>query len=64
MMAAQEKKWDDAIRLTEQVIKLNSAAYPLAYFLNAAANYNLQKFAPAEESAKRFKSPGHTTQPS
>jgi Tfp pilus assembly protein PilF len=55
MIAAQEKKWDDAIRLTDQVIKLNSAAYPVAYFLNAAANYNLQKFAPAEESAKKFK---------
>jgi Tfp pilus assembly protein PilF len=55
MMASQEKKWDDAIRLTDQVIKLNSAAYPLAYFLNAAANYNSQKFAPAEESAKKFK---------
>lgn len=55
MIAAQEKKWDDTIRLTGQVIKLNSAAYPLAYFLNAAANYNLQKFAPAEESAKKFK---------
>jgi Tfp pilus assembly protein PilF len=55
MIAAQEKKWDEAIRLTEQVIKLNAAAYPLAYFLNAAANYNLQKFAPAEESARKFK---------
>lgn len=56
MIAAQEKKWDDALRFTDQVIKLNSAAYPVAYFLNAAANYNLQKFAPAEESAKKFKS--------
>ena len=55
IMAAQEKKWDDTIRLTDQVIRLNSAAYPVAYFLNAAANYNLQKFAPAEESAKKFK---------
>ena len=55
VMAAQEKKWDDTIRLTEQVIKLNSAAYPLAYFLNAAANYNSQKFEAAEESAKKFK---------
>ena len=64
MMAAQEKKWDDTIRLTEQVIKLNSAAYPLAYFLSAAANYNLQKFAPAEESAKKIQEPGHTAQPS
>jgi Tfp pilus assembly protein PilF len=55
LIAAQEKKWDDAVRFTDQVIKLNSAAYPTAYFLNAAANYNLQKFAPAEESAKKFK---------
>jgi len=55
MIAAQEKKWDDAARLTDQVIKLNSAAYPVAYFLNAAANYNLQKFEAAEESAKKFK---------
>ena len=55
MIAAQEKKWDETIRLTERVIKLNSAAYPLVYFLNAAANYNSQKFEPAEESAKKFK---------
>jgi Tfp pilus assembly protein PilF len=55
MIALQEKKWDDTIRLTEQLIKLNAAAYPLAYFLNAAANYNSQKFEPAEENAKKFK---------
>lgn len=55
MIAAQQKKWDDAVRFTDQVIKLNPAAYPVAYFLNAAANYNLQKFVPAEESAKKFK---------
>jgi Tfp pilus assembly protein PilF len=55
MIAAQEKKWDDAIRFSDEAIKLNSAAFPMAYFLNAAANYNLQKFAPAEESAKKFK---------
>jgi len=55
MIAMQEKKWDEAVRFSDQVLKLNSAAYPLAYFINAAANYNLQKFAPAEESAKRFK---------
>jgi Tfp pilus assembly protein PilF len=56
MIAAQKKKWDDAVRFTDQVIKLNPVAFPVAYFLNAAANYNLQKLAPAEESAKRFKS--------
>lgn len=56
MIAARKKKWDDAVRFTDQVIKLNPVAFPVAYFLNAAANYNLQKLAPAEESAKRFKS--------
>jgi Tfp pilus assembly protein PilF len=55
MIASQEKKWDDTIRFTEQVMKLNGAAYPLAYFLNAAANYNSQKYEPAEENAKKFK---------
>lgn len=55
VIASQEKKWDDTIHLTEQVIKLNASAYPLAYFLNAAANYNSQKFEAAEESAKKFK---------
>ncbi len=55
MIAAQEKKWDDVVRFTDKVIKLNSAAYLVVYFLNAAANYNLQKFAPAEESARKFK---------
>ena len=55
MIAMQEKKWDDAVRLTDQVMKLNAAAFPLAYFFNAAANYNLQKFDAAEESGKKFK---------
>jgi outer membrane protein assembly factor BamD (BamD/ComL family) len=30
-------------------------AFPLAYFFNAAANYNAQNFAAAEESARKFK---------
>jgi tetratricopeptide (TPR) repeat protein len=55
LIATQEKKYDDAVRLSDQVLKLNSAAFPLAYFINAAANYNLQKFDAAEESAKKFK---------
>jgi hypothetical protein len=55
VIAMQEKKWDEAIRFTDQVVKLNALAFPLAYFFNAAANYNLQKFDAAEESGKRFK---------
>ncbi|HEY2232839.1 MAG TPA: tetratricopeptide repeat protein, partial [Candidatus Angelobacter sp.] len=56
VIAVQQKKWDEVVRFSDQVIKLNPLAFPMAYFLNAAANYNLQKLAPAEESAKRFKS--------
>jgi Tfp pilus assembly protein PilF len=55
MIAMQEKKWDEAIRLTDQIVKLNAGAFPLTYFFNAAANYNLQKFDAAEESGKKFK---------
>ena len=32
MIAAQEKKWDDAVRFTDQVIKLNSAALSRGIF--------------------------------
>jgi Tfp pilus assembly protein PilF len=55
IIATEEKKYQDAARLSDQVLKLNAAAFPLAYFINAAANYNLQKFEVAEESAKKFK---------
>jgi Tfp pilus assembly protein PilF len=55
IIATEEKKYPDAARLSDQVLKLNAAAFPLAYFINAAANYNLQKFEVAEESAKKFK---------
>ncbi len=56
MIAMQEKKWPDAIRFSEQVIKMNAYAFPVAYFFNAAANYNAQNFTAAEESALKFKS--------
>jgi PAS domain S-box-containing protein len=55
MIAMQEKKWAEAIRLTDQVTKLNAFAFPLAYFFSAAANYNAQNFGAAEESARKFK---------
>ncbi|HEX9254842.1 MAG TPA: tetratricopeptide repeat protein, partial [Candidatus Angelobacter sp.] len=55
MIAMQEKKWDEAVHLSDQVLKLNAGAFPLAYFFSAAANYNLQKFEAAEDSARKFK---------
>jgi Tfp pilus assembly protein PilF len=54
-IAMKERKWDEAAQLTDQVIKMNSMAFPLAYFFNAAANYNQQKFDVSEESARKYK---------
>ena len=53
-MAVVEGNWAEAARLTEQLIQLNSLAYPMAYFFNAAANYNLGKLDAAEQSARKF----------
>lgn len=53
-MAIVENKWEDAAQLTDQLIALNPFAYPMAYFFNAAANYNLGKLDVAEQSARKF----------
>ena len=53
-IAVIENKWTDAARLTDQLIQLNSLAYPMAYFFNAAANLNLGKLDAAELSARKF----------
>ena len=53
-MAVMENKWTEAALLTDQLIQLNSLAYPMAYFFNAAANLNLGKLDAAEQSARKF----------
>jgi tetratricopeptide (TPR) repeat protein len=53
-IAVMENKWSDAAQLTDQLIQLNSLAYPMAYFFNAAANLNLGKLDAAELSARKF----------
>jgi tetratricopeptide (TPR) repeat protein len=53
-IAVIENKWTDAAQLTDQLIQLNSLAYPMAYFFNAAANLNLGKLDAAEMSARKF----------
>jgi Tfp pilus assembly protein PilF len=53
-MAVVENKWTEAAQLTDQLIQLNSIAYPMAYFFNAAANLNLGKLDAAEQSARKF----------
>ncbi len=53
-IAVMENKWSDAAQLTDKLIQLNSLAYPMAYFFNAAANLNLGKLDAAELSARKF----------
>ena len=53
-MAVVENNWEEAARLTDRLIQLNSFAYPMAFFFNAAANYNLGNLDAAELSARKF----------
>lgn len=55
LVAIQQKRWQDAMQFTDQVIHMNPAAFPVAYFYNAVAAYNAGKPEVAQESAKKFK---------
>lgn len=56
LIAMQEKRWQDAAQFSDQVVRMNSLAFPAAYFYNAVANYNLGKLDVAEASIRKFKS--------
>jgi Tfp pilus assembly protein PilF len=56
LIAVDQRKWEDAQHASDQVIRLNAPAFPLAYFYNSAANYNLGQLDAAEESARKFQS--------
>jgi tetratricopeptide (TPR) repeat protein len=51
-ISAAENKWQDVADTTDRVLKLNPYDFPRAYFLNAAANFNLKKYDAAERSAR------------
>ena len=55
VLAVHEKNWEDTVKYTTQVAKLNPAAFPLALMYNGAANFYLGHLDAAEESAKRFR---------
>jgi tetratricopeptide (TPR) repeat protein len=56
VIAVSQNRWADAEKVTSQLTHLNGMAFPLAYFYNAAANYNLGKLDAAEQSARKFES--------
>jgi tetratricopeptide (TPR) repeat protein len=51
LLSAGEQKWQDVADTTGRIIRLNPVDFPEAFFYNAVANYNLQKFDDAEKSA-------------
>jgi tetratricopeptide (TPR) repeat protein len=51
VMAVKAHDWREVAADTDRVLHLNSFEYPQAYFLNAAANYNLHNVDVAEQSA-------------
>jgi Tfp pilus assembly protein PilF len=53
-IAARQQKWQDTLRLSDQVTKLDPLAFPDIYFFNAVASYNLTKFDQSEKNARKF----------
>jgi superkiller protein 3 len=51
VLALNEQKWEEVADATEKVIKLNPVSFPQAFFFNSIANYNLQRYDEALESA-------------
>jgi Tfp pilus assembly protein PilF len=53
-IAVHEKRWQDTVKFTGQLEKLNPYAYPIAYLFSAAANFYLGNLDAAEEKARKF----------
>ena len=52
-LSAVASKWEQTQKLTERLISLDPVSFPLAYYYNAVAEYNLNHIARAETSALR-----------
>lgn len=52
LLSAQDRNWQEVADTTDRLIKLDPFDYPLAYFFNSVANFNLRKLDAAERSAR------------
>jgi tetratricopeptide (TPR) repeat protein len=52
LLALHDGKWADAADISDKVTRLNPYEFPSAYYFNALANINLQKWDAAEKSAR------------
>jgi tetratricopeptide (TPR) repeat protein len=51
-ISARENKWQEVADTSDRAIKLDPYDFPVAYFYNSIANYNLGKLDVAEKSAR------------
>jgi tetratricopeptide (TPR) repeat protein len=52
-LAAQDKNWQEVQDTSAEVLKLNAVSFPQYWMFNAAANYYMQHYDVAEQSATR-----------
>jgi tetratricopeptide (TPR) repeat protein len=52
LLFAKQNKWQETADLSSKALRLNPYDFPIAYFYNAVANYNLKNFDEAEKSAR------------
>lgn len=52
-LAGVTGNWPEADRMSAKVMELDGVDFPLAFLINAVANYNLANFEVAEKSARR-----------
>ncbi len=52
LMAAKEKKWEDAGQYLDKGLRLDPIDFPGAWFADAVANYNLKKYDAAEKACR------------
>lgn len=51
-LAVEAHEWQPLVDITSKLLALNSVSFPMAWYLNAAAQYNLQNYEAAETSAR------------
>ena len=54
IMDAREAKWKEVSDSTSKAIRLDPVDFPVAFYFDALANYNLQNFEAAEKSARQL----------
>lgn len=54
ILDAHEAKWKEVADSTGRAIKLDPVDFPVAFYFDALANYNLQNFEAAEKSARQL----------